>query len=81
MRRALAEIVAALAGPGRPAPIVATHALPGEVVVELEPTGRALALVLAVIDTTLAATPGRTSNPSCRFRDDVLRRIRIFTFA
>ena len=68
----LPSLAHALAGPGRPKAVVAAHARADEIVLELEPSGRAIVLVLALVDATLAATPGRTIEPVLPLGDDVL---------
>ncbi len=68
----LAALEAALAGPGRPASVLSARVAANEIVVELVPRGRALVLLLAVIDAVLVATPGRTIVPVLPFSDDVL---------
>ena len=62
----------ALLGDGRPQAVIDGCILADEIVVELQPTGQALRLLLALIDETLIATPGRTIVPVLPFNDEML---------
>ncbi len=68
----LSELGRALGGPGRPAAVLDAFATEDGVVVELEPGGKPVALVLAVTDAVLAATPGRTVEPLLPLSDETL---------
>ncbi len=68
----VATLEGVLGGPGRPAGVIAARAAAGEIAVELQPHGRALVLLLALIDAVLAATPGRTIVPVLPLSDGVL---------
>ena len=62
----------ALLGPGRPQTVIGGAVFADDIVVEMQPTGPALRLLLALIDETLIATPGRTIVPVLPFNDEML---------
>jgi hypothetical protein len=57
---------------GAPGGVLRASVCDDEIVAELEPTARALRLVLALVDATLAATPGRTIVPVLPLSDELL---------
>jgi hypothetical protein len=65
-------IALALQGPSRPQAVVDVTTAAEDVIVELQSTGLALRRLLAFIDETLAATPGRTIVPVLPLDDVVL---------
>ncbi len=68
----LPALAHALLGPARPQSVVDGCVTAQDVVVELQPAAGALRLLLALIDETLVATPGRTIVPVLPLVDALL---------
>jgi hypothetical protein len=65
-------VALALQGPGRPQAVVDVTTAAEDVIVEIQPSGPAVRMLLAFVDEALAATPGRTIMPVLPVDDALL---------